>query len=49
MGSLRRLFGSESGSSAGRYASSPRMPRRLIALDEMCVKVNGLKYWVYAS
>jgi DNA-directed RNA polymerase specialized sigma54-like protein len=44
MGSLRRLFGSESGSSAGRYASSPRTPRRLIALDEMCVKVNGLKY-----
>jgi putative transposase len=27
----------------------PRMPRRLIALDEACVKVNGLKYRVYAA
>jgi len=25
------------------------MPRRLIALDETCVKVNGLEYWVYAA
>jgi transposase-like protein len=25
-----------------------RMPRRLVALDEECVKVNGLEYWVYA-
>jgi putative transposase len=27
----------------------PRMPRRLVALDETCVKVNGLEYWVYAA
>ena len=26
-----------------------RMSRRLIALDETCVKVNGLEYWVYAA
>jgi putative transposase len=26
-----------------------RIPRRLVALDETCVKVNGLEYWVYAS
>ena len=26
-----------------------RIPRRLIALDETCVKVNGLEYWVYAA
>jgi putative transposase len=26
-----------------------RMPGRLIALDETCVKVNGLEYWVYAA
>jgi putative transposase len=26
----------------------PRIPRRLVALDETCVKVNGLEYWVYA-
>jgi putative transposase len=25
------------------------MVRRLIALDEACVRVNGLKYWVYAA
>ncbi len=25
------------------------MHRRLIALDETCVSVNGLKYWVYAA
>ena len=25
------------------------MARRLIALDEACVKVNGLEYWVYAA
>jgi transposase-like protein len=25
------------------------MPRRLVALDETCVKVNGLEYWVYAA
>jgi putative transposase len=25
------------------------MLRRLIALDEICVKVNGLEYWVYAA
>jgi len=25
------------------------MPRRLIALDETCVKFNGLEYWVYAA
>jgi transposase-like protein len=24
-----------------------RIPRRLIAFDEMCVEVNGLEYWVY--
>ena len=23
----------------------PRMPWRLVALDEACVKVNGLEYW----
>ena len=23
--------------------------RRLIAMDETCVKVNGLEYWVYAA
>jgi putative transposase len=27
----------------------PRIPRRLVALDETCVKVNGLEYWVYAA
>ena len=27
----------------------PRMPRRLVALDETCVKVNGLEYWAYAA
>jgi len=26
-----------------------KMPRRLVALDETCVKVNGLEYWVYAA
>jgi len=26
-----------------------RIVRRLIALDEKCVKVNGLEYWVYAA
>ena len=26
-----------------------RVVRRLIALDETCVKVNGLEYWVYAA
>lgn len=26
-----------------------RIVRRLIALDETCVKVNGLEYWVYAA
>jgi len=26
-----------------------QMPRRLVALDETCVKVNGLEYWVYAA
>jgi len=25
------------------------MPKRLIALDETCVKVNGLEYWVCAA
>jgi putative transposase len=25
------------------------MPRGLVALDETCVKVNGLEYWVYAA
>jgi len=25
------------------------MVRRLIAIDETCVKVNGLEYWVYAA
>jgi len=25
------------------------MARRLIVLDETCVKVNGLEYWVYAA
>ena len=24
------------------------MARRLIALDEACLKANGLEYWVYA-
>jgi transposase-like protein len=27
----------------------PRIPRRLVALDEACVKVNGLEHWVYAA
>ena len=27
----------------------PRIPRRLVALDETCVKVNGLGYRVYAA
>jgi putative transposase len=27
----------------------PKMPRRLVALDETYVKVNGLEYWVYAA
>jgi len=27
----------------------PKMPRRLVALDETCVKVNSLEYWVYAA
>jgi len=26
-----------------------RIVRRLIALDETCIKVNGLEYWVYAA
>jgi transposase-like protein len=26
-----------------------RIPRRLIALDETCVKANGSEYWVYAA
>jgi putative transposase len=26
-----------------------KMLRRLIALDETCIKVNGLEYWVYAA
>jgi len=26
-----------------------RIARRLIALDETCVKANGLEYWVYAA
>jgi len=25
-----------------------KMPKRFMALDETCVKVNGLEYWVYA-
>ena len=25
------------------------MPKRLVGLDEACVKVNGLEYWVYAA
>ena len=25
------------------------IPRRVIVLDETCVKVNGLEYWVYAG
>jgi len=25
------------------------LARRLIVLDETCVKVNGLEYWVYAA
>jgi putative transposase len=25
------------------------MPRRLVALDETCMKVNGLECWVYAA
>ncbi|MGB9727791.1 MAG: DDE-type integrase/transposase/recombinase [Nitrososphaeria archaeon] len=28
---------------------SPSKLRRLIALDETCVKVNGLEYYVYAA
>jgi hypothetical protein len=27
---------------------SSRIPRKLIALDETCVKVSGLDYWIYA-
>jgi putative transposase len=27
----------------------PRIPRRLVALNETCVKVSGLEYWVYAA
>jgi transposase-like protein len=27
----------------------PKMPKRLVALDETCVKVNGLEYWVYVA
>jgi putative transposase len=27
----------------------PKMPKGLVALDETCVKVNGLEYWVYAA
>jgi transposase-like protein len=27
----------------------PKMPRRLVALDKTCVKVNGLEYRVYAA
>jgi putative transposase len=26
-----------------------KMPRRLVALDEKCVKVSDLEYWVYAT
>jgi putative transposase len=29
--------------------NTSRMPRRLIALDEACVKANGSGYWVYAA
>jgi len=32
-----------------RGVKPSRMFRRLIALDETCVKVNGLEYWVYAA
>jgi transposase-like protein len=35
---------------SGRISVNPsRIVRRLIALDETCVKVNGLEYWVYAA
>jgi len=35
---------------SGRINVNPsRIVRRLIALDETCVKVNGLEYWVYAA
>jgi len=27
----------------------PRIVRRLIALDETCVKANGSEYWVYTA
>jgi len=34
----------------GKVSFKPsRMPRRLIALDETYVEVNGLEYWVYAA
>jgi putative transposase len=35
---------------SGRVNVKPsRIVRRLIALDEACVRVNGLEYWVYAA
>jgi transposase-like protein len=30
-------------------ANSSRIPRRFVAFDEVCVKVNGLGYWAYAA
>jgi len=29
--------------------SLEKKPRRLIAVDETCVKVNGQQYWVYSA
>ena len=29
--------------------ASGRMPRRLVAVDEACVKVNSQQYWVYSA
>ena len=38
------------GKLSGKVSIKPlKMRRRLIALDEKCVKVNGLEYWVYAA
>ena len=34
----------------GEKLNNPsKIPRMHIALDETCVEVNGLKYWVYAA
>jgi hypothetical protein len=41
-------FGGKLGAQRGKHGA-PRMPRRLVALDEAYVKVNGLECWVYAA